>query len=76
VLISQSPCSLLFLLYCSRNISRGVNNANDAQRFFLGVVDNPIIAIRLHEPEAQRQAGQVFPKTPSEGESATRAQAS
>jgi len=59
--------SFLFLPYRARNISRGVDNPNDLQRFFLRVVDNPIIAVGLHEPESQRQISEVFSKTASEG---------
>src|SRR5260370_1749075 len=47
-----------------RNISRRVNDTNDLQWLCLWTVHDPIIPVRLRQPEAQRQRSQVFPYTP------------
>jgi len=37
-----------------------MKNANDLEWFGSWIVHNPIIPEGLHEPEAQRQRGQIF----------------
>src|SRR5271170_1630935 len=53
-----------------RKIAGAMEDSDDLERLLFGIVDDQIFRIRMHNPKAEGQRGQIFPHTTSEWGSA------